>query len=63
MNSIAMANTKNSALGVANAWVAAVNRQDLDNIVGSFTSDDSFFGTIIKMLISDAQGISNTLQR
>ena len=57
MNSSAMAETKASALGVANAWVAAVNQQDLDGIVGTFATDASFFGTSTKTLISDAQGV------
>jgi hypothetical protein len=52
-----MADTKDSALAVVNAWVAAVNRQDLDGIVGNFAGDASFFGTNTKTLISDAQGV------
>jgi len=32
MNVTAMADTKGSALGVANAWLAAVNQQDLDGL-------------------------------
>jgi hypothetical protein len=59
MNSPAMADTKASALGVANAWVAAVNRQDLDGIVNNFASDAGFFGTSTKTLITDADGIRN----
>jgi hypothetical protein len=57
MNSTAMADPKSGALGVANAWVAAVNRQDLDGIVGNFTTDASFLGTSTKTLISDAEGV------
>jgi hypothetical protein len=57
MSSSAMADTKDSAMGVANAWVAAVNQQDLDGIVGNFASDTSFFGTTTKTLISDAEGV------
>ena len=57
MNSPAMADTKDSALGVALAWVAAVNRQDIDGIVNSFATNPSFFGTTTKTLISDAEGI------
>lgn len=57
MNSPAMADTKASALGVAHAWVAAVNQQDLDGIVGNFASDTSFFATTTKTLISDAEGV------
>ena len=57
MNAPAMADTKDSALAVANAWVAAVNRQDLHGIVDNFASDASFFGTSTKTLISDAQGV------
>ena len=57
MNSSALADTKTSALGVANAWVAAVNQQDLDGIVGNFATDASFFGTSTKTLISDAEGV------
>jgi uncharacterized protein (TIGR02246 family) len=52
-----MADTKDSALAVVNAWVAAVNRQDLDGIVGNFAGDASFFGTNTKTLISGAQGV------
>ncbi len=52
-----MADTKDSALGVANAWVAAVNQHDLDGIVDNFACDASFFGTSTKTLISDAQGV------
>ena len=59
MNSPAMADTKASALGVANAWVAAVNRQDLDSIVNNFASDAGFFGTSTKTLITDADGVRN----
>jgi uncharacterized protein (TIGR02246 family) len=44
-------------MAVANAWVAAVNRQDLDGIVDNFASDASFLGTSTKTLISDAQGV------
>ena len=66
MNSSAMADTKGSALGVANAWVAAVNQQDLDGIVSNFATDPSFFGTTTKTLISDPQGVrqyfSNVIQ-
>ena len=54
-----MADTKTSALAVANAWVAAVNQQDLDGIVENFASDASFLGTSTKTLISDAQGVRN----
>ena len=54
MNSSAIADTKASAMGVANAWVAAVNQQDLDAIVSNFATDSSFFGTSTKTLISDA---------
>ena len=54
MNSLEMADTKGSALAVANAWVAAVNQQDLDAIVSNFATDASFFGTSTKTLISDA---------
>ena len=57
MNSQAMADTTESALGVANAWVDAVNRQDLDAIVGNFATDASFFGTTTKTLISDVQDV------
>ncbi len=57
MNSSAMADTKASALGVANTWVAAVNQQDLDGIVANFATDASFFGTTTKTLISDAEGV------
>ena len=57
MNAPAMADTKDSALGVANACVAAVNQHDLDGIVYNFASDASFFGTSTKTLISDAQGV------
>jgi hypothetical protein len=57
MNAPAMADTKDSALAVANAWVAAVNRQDLDGIVGNFASDASFFGTSTKTLIFDDEGV------
>ena len=57
MNSSAMADTKGSALGVVNAWVAAVNQQDLDGIVSNFAADASFFGTSTKTLISDAEGV------
>ena len=57
MNAPAMADTKDSALAVANSWVAAVNRQDLDGIVDNFASDASFLGTSTKTLISDAQGV------
>ena len=57
MNAPAMEDTKDSALAVVNAWVAAVNRQDLDGIVGNFAGDASFFGTNTKTLISDAQGV------
>jgi hypothetical protein len=57
MSSSAMADTKDGALGVAQAWVDAVNRQDLDGIVGNFATDASFFGTSTKTLISDAEGI------
>jgi uncharacterized protein (TIGR02246 family) len=57
MNAPAMADTKDSAMAVANAWVAAVNRQDLDGIVDNFASDASFLGTSTKTLISDAQGV------
>ena len=57
MNAPATADTKDSALAVANAWVAAVNQQDLDGIVDNFASDASFFGTSTKTLISDAQGV------
>jgi uncharacterized protein (TIGR02246 family) len=57
MNAPAMADTKTSALAVANAWVAAVNQQDLDGIVDNFASDASFLGTSTKTLISDAQGV------
>ena len=57
MNAPAMADTKDSALAVANAWVAAVNQQDLDGIVDNFASDASFFGTSTKTLISDVQGV------
>ena len=57
MNAPAMADTKDSAMAVANAWVAAVNRQDLDGIVDNFASDASFLGTRTKTLISDAQGV------
>ena len=59
MNSPAIADTKDSALAVANAWVAAVNQQDLDGIVGNFASDASFFGTSTKTLISDADSVRN----
>ena len=59
MNAPAMADTKDSALAVANAWVAAVNQQDLDGIVDNFASDASFFGTSTKTLISDAEGVRN----
>ena len=54
-----MADTKTSALAVANAWIAAVNQQDLDGIVDNFASDASFLGTSTKTLISDAQGVRN----
>jgi hypothetical protein len=57
MNSSAMADTKDGALGAAQAWVAAVNRQDLDGIVSNFATDASFFGTSTKTLISDAEGV------
>ena len=57
MNSSAMADTKDGALGAAQAWVAAVNRQDIDGIVGNFATDASFFGTSTKTLISDTEGI------
>ncbi len=57
MNSSVIADTKASAMGVANAWVAAVNQQDLDAIVSNFAIDVSFFGTSTKTLISDAQGV------
>lgn len=57
MNSTAIADIKNGALGVAHAWVAAVNRQDLNGIVGNFTTDASFLGTSTNTLISDAEGV------
>ena len=44
MNSSAMADTKASVMGAANAWVAAVNQQDLDAIVSNFAIDASFLG-------------------
>ena len=63
MNSAAMADTKGSALGVANAWVAAVNQQDLDGIVSNFATDANFFGTTTKTLISDAQGVRQYFEK
>ncbi len=57
MSSSTMADTKASALGVAHAWVAAVNRQDLDGIADNFATDASFFGTTTKTLISDNEGV------
>ncbi len=57
MSSSTMADTKASALGVAHAWVAAVNRQDLDGIADNFATDASFFGTTTKTLISDTEGV------
>ena len=41
MNSPAMADTTGSALEVAQAWTAAVNRQELDGIVGTFSTNAS----------------------
>jgi uncharacterized protein (TIGR02246 family) len=63
MNSSAMADTKGSALEVAQAWAAAVNRQDLDGIVSNFAADASFFGTSTKTLISGSEGVRQYFAR
>lgn len=52
-----MADSKNGALGAAQAWIDALNRNDLNGVVAPFASDASFFGTSTKTLITSSDGI------
>ncbi len=53
----AFAGSKDGALATVNAWVAAVNRQDVNGVVANFAGDASFFGTSSKTLVGSAAGI------
>lgn len=51
------AGSTDSALATVNAWVAALNRQDVDGVVASFAGDARFFGTTSKTLVGSSAGI------
>ncbi len=53
----AIADPKAGALSAAQAWVDAINRQDVDGIVAVFASDARFFGTSTKTLVDSPDGI------
>lgn len=57
ISSPAMAESKTAALGAVQAWIDAVNRNDLDGIVAAFASDASFFGTTTKTIVTSPDGI------
>ena len=57
ISSPAMADPKAGALGAVQAWVDAVNRNDLDGIVAAFAVDASFFGTTTRVLVTSSDGI------
>lgn len=52
-----MTNSKSGALGAAQVWVDALNRNDLNGVVAPFASDASFFGTSTETLITSSEGI------
>lgn len=52
-----MADSKTGALGAVRAWIDAVNQNDIDGIVATFSSDASFFGTSTKTLVTSPDGI------
>ncbi len=53
----ASADSKNGALSAAQAWIDAINRNDLDAIVAIFAGDAHFFGTSTKTLVDSSDGI------
>lgn len=53
----AMADSKSSALSTVQAWINALNRNDLNGVVALFASDARFFGTTTKTLITTSEGI------
>ncbi len=53
----AFAESNAAALRTVQAWIDAVNHNDLDAIVNNFASDASFFGTTTKTLVTSREGI------
>lgn len=53
----AMTDSKTGALGAVRAWIDAVNQNDIDGIVATFSRDASFFGTSTKTLVTSSDGI------
>jgi uncharacterized protein (TIGR02246 family) len=45
------------ALAPVHAWIAALNRNDLNGVVAPFAGDASFFGTRTQTLINSSEGI------
>ena len=48
---------QNGALSALHAWIAAVNRHDLEAIVEIFSPDARFFGTSTQTLVNSSEGI------
>ncbi len=53
----ASADSGAGALGTVQAWVDAINRNDLNGVVDNFASDASFFGTSTTAMVKSADGI------
>ncbi len=56
-SSPACADSTARALVPVHAWIAALNRNDLNGIVAPFAGDASFFGTSTQTLINSSAGI------
>ncbi len=52
-----MADSKSGALSTVQAWITALNRNDLNGVIAPFASDARFFGTSTKTLITSSDGI------
>ena len=53
----ARADSKSETLNVVQAWIGALNRSDVNEIVGTFDANASFFGTSSKTLVTNSAGI------
>lgn len=56
-SSPAFADSTTGALAPVHAWIAALNRNDLNGVVAPFAGDASFFGTSTQTLINSSEGI------
>lgn len=53
----AKADSKSESLNVVQAWIGALNRGDVNEVVSTFDANASFFGTSSKTLVTNSAGI------